>query len=92
MPEYRIPHNKYSVPKEFIGKQVEIIVQNNKLYIYYNGNIIDSHPITNQPFNIKPENQLYYAKQQDETSNLEAETEPSLISRELGGIRYDNLS
>ncbi len=52
----------------------------------------NSHPITNQPFNIKPEHQLYYAKQQDETSNLEAATEPSLISRELGGIRYDNLS
>ena len=89
---FQYHYNKYSVPKEFIGKQVEIVVQNNKLYIYYNGNIIDSHPITNQLFNIKPEHQLYYTKQQDETSNLETATEPSLISRELGGIRYDNLS
>ncbi|MGO4937410.1 Mu transposase domain-containing protein [Fundicoccus sp. Sow4_H7] len=88
--QYR--YNKYSVPKEFIGKQVDIIVQNNKLYIYYNGNIIDSHPITNQPFNIKPEHQLYYAKPQEETSKIEATTKPSLISMELGEIRYDNLS
>lgn len=88
--QYR--YNKYSIAKEFIGKQVEIVVQNNKLYIYYNGNMIDSHPITNQPLNIKPEHQLYYVKQKNDTREKEVAKEPSIISMELGGIRYDNLS
>lgn len=91
--QYR--YNKYSLAKEFIGKPVEIVVQNNKLHIYYNGNIIDVHPITDNHFNIKPEHQLYYAKTKDdkvEKNAIEAPPAPNIISTELGDIRYDSLS
>lgn len=53
------------------------------------------HPITDNPFNIKPEHQLYDVQTNDDKvkkKTIEDHPAPSIISAELGGIRYDNLS
>src|SRR5699024_12271025 len=59
---FQYKYNKYSLPQEYIGKRVGLVVQNKELLIYYNGKIIEKHPITNNKFNIKEEHELYYKK------------------------------
>ena len=85
---FQYKYNKYSLPKEFIGKTVGITVQNNKLYVYYNEKIIEMHLITNKKLNIKNEHKLYYEKRKSEYTK---EKENSIITAELGGIIYDNV-
>lgn len=43
--------NGYSVPKKFINKRVKLIPIDNKLYIYYNTDLITIHDITLKKFN-----------------------------------------
>lgn len=83
---FQYKYNKYSLPKEFIGKRVGLVVQNNELLIYYKGKIIEKHLITAKKLNIKEEHNLKYepAKKVKETE------EKSVILSELENIRYDN--
>ena len=46
---------EYSVPSKFIGKTVKLNALNNKLYIYYNKDLIVVHDISNKKFNYKEE-------------------------------------
>ena len=43
--------NSYSVPKEYIGKTVKIVPDNNKLYIYFNTKLIHAYEISSQKIN-----------------------------------------
>ncbi len=43
--------NSYSVPKEYIGKTVKIVPDNNKLYIYFNTKLIHVYNISLQNMN-----------------------------------------
>jgi transposase len=52
-----INKNKYSVPVDYIDRIVEYELLNNELYIYYKGNEIVCHSVTNNRFNYK-ENHL----------------------------------
>lgn len=79
-------YNKYSLPKEFIGKRVGLVVQNNKLLIYYNGKIIEKHLITQNKLNIKKEHNLTY----EPRNQMEEVEERTRILNELEAIRYDN--
>jgi len=76
--------NKYSVPKQFIGKKVGRIIKNNRLLIYYNSKIITTHQITNQKLNIKKSHNLIYEKR------LTLESTPTIILEEMEAIAYDN--
>ena len=62
------------------------MVQNKELLIYYNGKIIEKHPITNNKFNIKEEHELYYKK----TDKQEVKESNQIILKELENIIYDN--
>lgn len=77
--------NKYSVPKQFIGKKVGRIIKNNKLQIYYNNKIITNHQITNKKLNIKEIHNLFYEKhlRTDESAK-------KIILEEMEAIVYDN--
>ena len=46
---------EYSVPSKFIGKTVKLNILNNKLYIYYNKELIVVHDISDKKFNYKEE-------------------------------------
>ena len=46
---------EYSVPSKFIGKTVKLNALDNKLYIYYNKDLIVIHDINNKKFNYKEE-------------------------------------
>lgn len=37
---------RYSVPNKYIGKEVDLVVQDNTLRIYYSSNFVEMHPIT----------------------------------------------
>ena len=79
-------YNKYSLPKEFIGKRVGLAVQNKELLIYYKGKIIEKHHITDNTLNIKKEHNLIY-------EHIQADDEAydkNIIINELENIRYDN--
>lgn len=78
-------YNKYSLPKEYIGKRVGLAVQNKKLLIYYNEKIIEKHDISDKKLNIKEEHKLYYEK----TEKKECEKN-QIIIREMENIKYDN--
>ena len=41
----------YSVPRQFINKRVRLVPIENKLYIYYNTELIAIHALTNRKFN-----------------------------------------
>jgi len=76
--------NKYSVPKEFIGRHVGLTIKRDELHIYYTNKIIAIHPVTQNLLNIKKEHHLYYPtrpKPVDETKNL--------LLKEMEHIHYD---
>ena len=80
--------NKYSVPKNYIGCKVGLVVIRDQLHIYYNKKIITIHQITNKLLNIKDEHNLKYKKinkRRDEISKKEK----SIIQKELEDIIYD---
>ena len=83
---FQYKYNKYSLPQEYIGKRVGLVVQNKELLIYYNGKIIEKHPITNNKFNIKEEHELYYKK----TDKQAVKESNQIILKELENIIYDN--
>lgn len=83
---FQYKYNKYSLPQEYIGKRVGLAVQNKELLIYYNGKIIEKHPITNNKFNIKEEHELYYKK----TDKQAFKESNQIILKELENIIYDN--
>lgn len=43
--------NKYSVPINLIGKVVDIKINDNEIYIYYNAKLITSHKLSENKFN-----------------------------------------
>ena len=47
--------NGYSVPPQYINKVVKLTELDNKLYIYYNENLISCHDISNNKINYKQE-------------------------------------
>ena len=80
--------NKYSVPKNYIGCKVGLVVIRDQLHIYYNKKIITIHQITNKLLNIKDEHDLKYKninKSREETKKKEK----SIIQKELEDIIYD---
>ena len=46
---------KYSVPAEYIGKPVRLIVSNESLQIYYSTNLIAMHALSKKRLNYKKE-------------------------------------
>ena len=79
--------NKYSVPKNYIGCKVGLVVIRDQLHIYYNKKIITIHQITNKLLNIKDEHDLKYKniiKKNDENNKVK-----SIIQKELEDIIYD---
>ena len=79
-------YNKYSLPKEFIGKRVGLAVQNKELLIYYKGKIIEKHHITENNLNIKDEHNLKY----EHILTYEKPSNKNILINELENIRYDN--
>lgn len=47
----RYKSNEYSVPTQYINKVVKLTELNNKLYIYYNDNLISCHDISDKKIN-----------------------------------------
>lgn len=47
----KVNNSNYSVPPKFFGKEVEYVTFNSNIYIYYNGNLIRTHNISNQLMN-----------------------------------------
>lgn len=43
--------NGYSVPSKFINKRVKLVPIDNKLYVYYNSELVVIHEISNKKFN-----------------------------------------
>ena len=50
--------SQYSVPKKYINQTVKLSEVDNKLYIYYNKNLIASHDISKKKFNYTKEHYL----------------------------------
>lgn len=75
--------NKYSVPKKFIGLKVGLVVQGDKLLIYYNNKVITIHQISNKLLNIKEEHGLKYDYKN------ETKLDKEVILNEMRNIDYD---
>lgn len=80
--------NKYSVPKNYIGCKVGLVVIRDQLHIYYSKKIITIHQITNKLLNIKDEHELKY-KNIDKSKDEPNKKEKSIIQKELEDISYD---
>ena len=63
---------KYSVPKKYINQTVKLKEIDNKLFIYYNKELITTHEITNQKINYKEE---HYVEALKETIPYKKDTE-----------------
>lgn len=50
--------SQYSVPQKYINQTVKLQEIDNKLYIYYNNNLIVTHDISNQKINYKDEHYI----------------------------------
>lgn len=64
--------SKYSVPKKYINKTLKVKEIDNKLYVYYNRELIKTHNISNQKINYDQKDyveglssSLYYKEQQE---------------------------
>lgn len=76
--------NKYSVPKEFIGRHVGLTIKRDELHIYYTNKIIAIHPVTQNLLNIKKEHHLHYpTRHQPEDKNNH------ILLKEMEHIHYD---
>lgn len=80
--------NKYSVPKNYIGCKVGLVVIRDQLHIYYSKKIITIHQITNKLLKIKDEHELKY-KNIDKSKDEPNKKEKSIIQKELEDISYD---
>lgn len=79
---------KYSVPKRYIGKTVDLVISNSKnLQIYYNNRIIAQHYISNNNINIDIKHKLYYERENNIKQNSNNKT--SIITDELRRLNYD---
>ena len=77
---------KYSVPKKYIGKHVDLVInKNSKLQIYFNNKIIAQHEISDNIINIDEKHNLYYPNRKD---NEEQQIKSTLMS-EMERINYD---
>ena len=47
----RINNSNYSVPPKYFGKEVEYLIFNSNIYIYYNENLIKTHSVSEQLMN-----------------------------------------
>jgi len=61
--------NGYSVPKRFIGKRVKLVPIDNKLYIYFNTELITIHEISFAKINYQQEHYIDVLKQSFHDSN-----------------------
>lgn len=78
--------SKYSVPTKFINHTLNLREENNKLYVYYNKDLITIHNISNKYINYKQEHynegfmNILKNKTQDEIDNI-ARKNLDLINR-----------
>lgn len=81
---------KYSVPTRYIGREVEIVTDggDQELQIYYNGECIKSHPITEKPFNYSADDYFEILKS-DVMKHIDDEDIHEYIKKTL--TRYDEL-
>lgn len=79
--------NKYSVPREYIGKKLNRIIKNNNLYIYDTTKLVTIHQISSKKINKKEEHDLNYAKI---SNKIKENEEKIMIIDELRGVMYDN--
>lgn len=73
--------NGYSVPKSYIGKRVKLIPISNKLYIYFNTELITIHDISINKFNYQQDHYIEALK-----------TRIKDPSQDINKIALDNLS
>jgi len=59
----RYKGSEYSVPAKFIGKRVKVIPVSNKLYIYFNTEVISIHELAARKINYHSEDYFYGLKQ-----------------------------
>lgn len=82
--------NQYSVPPQFINKAVKLKELNNKLYIYYNEEMISCHDLSNNKINYKSEHYTegisYWLKNNTETE-INSMVENNL--KELGRLNNE---
>lgn len=84
--------NKYSTPKDYIGKRVGRVVKNNKLHLYYNTELICIHEITTKKLNIKAAHHLTYVeKLEPEATESAPVIVDNYIKSEMENINYDNI-
>jgi len=73
--------NGYSVPKSYIGKRVKLIPITNKLYIYFNTELITIHDISLNKFNYQHEHYVEALKSRIKDPN-----------QDINQIAMDNLA
>ena len=77
---------RYSVPKKYINQTVKVKEVDNKLFIYYNKNLITTHDITYQKINYHHDDYVeglssaIYNKSEDEIEKL-AENNLKLLEK-----------
>ena len=77
---------KYSVPKAYIGKHVDLVInKNSKLQIYYNNKIIAQHDISDKIITIDDKHNLYYPNKKTKINNQMKST----VMKEMERISYD---
>ena len=73
--------SQYSVPKKYINQTVKLQEEDNKLLIYYNKNLIATHPITNKKINY---NEEHYKEGLSSVLNNKSEEEiEEMVKRNL---------
>ncbi|MEG1565507.1 MAG: IS21 family transposase [Bacilli bacterium] len=63
--------NKYSVSSSLIGEYVSLKIFNNKLHIYYNGDLVNVHNITDKPLNYDKKDYVEIMKGRIQEDKLE---------------------
>jgi hypothetical protein len=65
--------NGYSVPTKFINKRVKIVPIENKLYLYFNTELIIIHDISNKKFNYDKDHYMEGLSIRTKKSNADIE-------------------
>lgn len=62
--------NRYSIPPQYVGKEVSLILDKDTLHIYYNQNIIATHNISNRPINYQKDHYVEILKRSLDNDDL----------------------
>lgn len=83
-------NSQYSVPPEYIGKEMKLQVYDNYIHIYYNTNLVTLHSLSSKKLNYHEEHYIAIAQQSHSFKKEDIESRAKENLSAIGDVyRYE---